>query len=658
MADQKEPNGTTPVLGTTPPVDTMNAPVTGQLQAPAAAPVNIPPIAPDVQGATPGAAAPSSLGTPAAQPGVAGASTVGPNTHGILGEIFQTLAGGKKKEWVQTEQGPVATYRDLKPGEMARGILAAAITGLAAGYDPAMRGKGPAMSSAFSAGFKGEEAAREKQAGKEEQEAQEQFKNKTLSDEMALKKQKAAQDQLESVSRMQLQETEKKKLAQEIDVNNVKLTQEQQDRQIKMENDYDSATASGWKELDHPTTPGQTFGFADAAEAQKYAEAHGAHLIHPGEFNTAVKWNPIKNVWVPMEQPKGYDDLKQVRFAKLDKNGNPMRDPKDATKYIPDGSRDANGNLHVPAEMTNKDYYNITLQDQTQRDMKAKSSDLLAQASERLELMKKDKEMAGTYSRYAEAQGQPYAVNLKDGSWIMSDQDRSKQLSAATGMLFKYKAAEQKAQSELEAAIPGSDAEKEARASLEQARLGVDQTAAEVAQYKTKISKSGSLAAGYVNQYTDESGFNAKKATDAFEKAVSAGQYKATMTPEDIDQARKKLQAYAQNKQAEKSTGPTVGAAVLDKAKQIALSQLKTGADPEQIIQQLVAAAGDKAKFSDSDLNQIRASLQAPAGKVRMVNDAGDIKDVDAKDVSAVQAGGYKVVGQKAAPEAVGAYLK
>src|SRR5208282_389560 len=136
-------------------------------------------------------AVPTQAPAAASAPGAAAPSQLSPGDKAkhVLGDIFQTIAGGKKVVYTQGPDGPVKTYQDLKPGEMARGILAAAITGLASGYDPANRGKGPAMSSAFAGGFKGEQEQRDKQAGQQEKEAQQTFANKNASDEMLMKKQ-------------------------------------------------------------------------------------------------------------------------------------------------------------------------------------------------------------------------------------------------------------------------------------------------------------------------------------------------------------------------------------------------------------------------------------------------------------------------------------
>src|SRR5208337_1378102 len=75
-------------------------------------------VAPSAQPSPAPTAAPTPV-TPAQAPApTPGTPTAEAQHHGVLGEIFQTLAGGKKKVWQQTDKGPVATYQDLKPGEM------------------------------------------------------------------------------------------------------------------------------------------------------------------------------------------------------------------------------------------------------------------------------------------------------------------------------------------------------------------------------------------------------------------------------------------------------------------------------------------------------------------------------------------------------------
>ncbi len=168
--------------------------------------------APDLGvGSIPGDSAVSSVGgtqpPPAApagtQPNIdpnAAPGTVEPH-HGMLASIFQDLAGGKKTIWRQTENGPVPVKENLQPGEMARGILAAALTGLAAGY----KYRGPnAPAKAFSAGAEGEDTRRETQAAQAKTQAQDEFRNKNVADEMTLRKMQNARDQQRSISRVRL----------------------------------------------------------------------------------------------------------------------------------------------------------------------------------------------------------------------------------------------------------------------------------------------------------------------------------------------------------------------------------------------------------------------------------------------------------------------
>jgi hypothetical protein len=142
---------------------------------------------------------PGGVAAPAEVPG----RSVGDTTKHVLGDIFQTLAGGQKTVWRQTPDGPVQDKVDLKPGEMARGILAAALTGLAGGYDPANRGKGPAMAAAFSGGFKANEQRVEKQEEKQQTEAQQEFKNQGVAQERLLAAHRDAMAQQESIREAQ-----------------------------------------------------------------------------------------------------------------------------------------------------------------------------------------------------------------------------------------------------------------------------------------------------------------------------------------------------------------------------------------------------------------------------------------------------------------------
>src|SRR5579863_9090475 len=167
-------------------------------------------------------AAPPDVGTPGApdtstaigqQPPPAAPAGTQPNTdpnavpgsveakHGVLASVFQDIAGGKKTTWRQTDQGPVAVKENLQPGEIARNILAAALTGLAGGYSPAVRGKGAGAAAA--AGFEANDQRVEQQKKQAQDQAQEQFKNKNVADEVTLRKAANAREQQHSINEAQ-----------------------------------------------------------------------------------------------------------------------------------------------------------------------------------------------------------------------------------------------------------------------------------------------------------------------------------------------------------------------------------------------------------------------------------------------------------------------
>ncbi|MGA7833672.1 MAG: hypothetical protein WCA31_00515, partial [Acidimicrobiales bacterium] len=269
----------------------------------------------------------------------------------VLGEIFQTLAGGKKIVYTQGPNGPVKTYQDLKPGEMARGILAAAITGLASGYDPANRGKGPAMSSAFASGYKGEDQERKGLEAQKEQEAQQQFTNQGIAEERKLRLQKAAQDQQESATRMAESTAHTKIMVDEAAEHKELFTETRNQHNLDQinQNDADRNSMTVLRDgLGRPRT------FATWEEAHEALLKDPNQLLHPGEYDTKIDMDPISSMYTVYEKPKGYDTKETERFAKLDKDGNPERD-KDGN-YIPNGQKGPDGQVMSPTPMTGARY--------------------------------------------------------------------------------------------------------------------------------------------------------------------------------------------------------------------------------------------------------------------------------------------------------------
>jgi len=345
---------------------------------PASTAGTVAPAAPDIQ--APAAAAPAPVATspaaPAAPP-APGTPAADAQHHGALGEIFQTLAGGKKKEWVQTDQGPVAQYRDLKPGEMARGILAAAITGLAAGYDPANRGKGaPPMSAAFSAGFKGNEERQEKEAGKAQSEAQEQFKNAGVSQQRMLDLHKDAREQQASYERALehtkiMAEADQRIAKNEIDAKHEAIEWNQK-QELHLQNLKDlGATIM--------QVNGQPLTFANKDEAEKWitsSQANHSIAIRPGKFDTVYEQDPETGTWSIWQKPADRN-RPQWLGVQVDKNGDPVL--KDG-KMQPDKDRPLygmNGQPIVPADrMTPQEFY-----DRNEKTIDMRSKRLLQEAT-------------------------------------------------------------------------------------------------------------------------------------------------------------------------------------------------------------------------------------------------------------------------------------
>jgi hypothetical protein len=277
------------------------------------------------------------------QPGTQAAADL---HHGALGEIFQTLAGGKKKEWQQTPQGPVATYRDLKPGEMARGILAAAITGLAGGYDPENRGKGPAMASAFSGGFKANEKRVEKQQGKEEGEAQEQFKNEGLSQERALRLHQDAREQMKSIEEATNSYQENRLREVQIAMGQHNLDKDTRAEQAIKTKEWENHVNFDTRVVD-PTTK-KPVDFVDQNALQDFANAHPEISIRHGKYDTVVAQDPVTGHWTLFQKPWDID-RPQWLGVEVKEDGTPKKDAKG--EMIIDKERpalDENGKPFLP----------------------------------------------------------------------------------------------------------------------------------------------------------------------------------------------------------------------------------------------------------------------------------------------------------------------
>lgn len=121
--------------------------------------------------------------------------------HSLIGRAFDQIAKNQINEWVQTPTGPQQVTRNAQPGEFARNILAAALTGLAAGYAPEVRGKGPG--AAASAGFFAAQGRKDQLADKAAAQAQTEYKNKQEADRTTLEKGRYDMDWQRHLNEMQ-----------------------------------------------------------------------------------------------------------------------------------------------------------------------------------------------------------------------------------------------------------------------------------------------------------------------------------------------------------------------------------------------------------------------------------------------------------------------
>ncbi|MDE2106156.1 MAG: hypothetical protein KGL39_53530, partial [Patescibacteria group bacterium] len=181
------------------PKDVPNAPVTTppDVTAGAAPPADLAAAAPVPTAAPAGPPTPTGATVFPARPG----APVSDEHHRMIGRVFNTIFTNKTEDWAQTPQGPVKVQREMAPGEVARGILAAAVTGMAAGYAPAVRGRGPG--AAASAGFEAAKEQREADAATKERQAQEQFKTAGEAQEREIRAAENARAQVRSVEESQ-----------------------------------------------------------------------------------------------------------------------------------------------------------------------------------------------------------------------------------------------------------------------------------------------------------------------------------------------------------------------------------------------------------------------------------------------------------------------
>ena len=584
--------------------------------------------------------------TPAqAAPGTAAGLTPQPPTAGqtakhVLGDIFQTLAGGQKTVWEQTPNGPMPTKVDLKPGEMARGILAAAITGLAGGYDPANRGKGPAMASAFSGGFKANEQRVEKQEGKQEQEAQQEFKNLGISEERQLAAHRDALAQQESIRAAQ---------KHNIDMQVTKTNLERGER-LDAEHIADRDAADSTKLIDAKNSGGVPVKDADGTvlafksdhDLMQYVQASDANAARVFGTNQMMNTERLRDPSTGMiyvyQRPID-DHTPRWMGVQTDKEGKPVLDKEGKMQidkanpwYGPDGKARVPASKMTPAE------FNADLRSSQQirgEELRNKLTSVeIAQHNEEYNQMVKNDNAQKLAEKHLAEAGDDLdnpIVTADDKNYMMNTV-----LHQSQGASVLVKTLEDEINKK-EAADP-KDPE------LPALRTQADTAKQQLQQYQSQaqmLSKNGTQ---------------------------SIIDYQRRIHGDDIDAIKKDISTLP----------PAQQKIVLDGVKKPAIpsdplvAQMidafgKAGSSKEQIVASIEKQL-QAGRINLQQANQVYnyhgitppGSAAVPAGKVRMQGPGGpsDVKDVDQKDVSAVQAGGYKVVGEQPAAEPAGQYLK
>ena len=580
--------------------------------------------------------------------------------HGVLGEIFQTLAGGKKAVWKQDAAGnPVKTYEDLKPGEMAMGILAAAVTGMAGGY-AAKTGGGPAgKARAFSAGFQAEQQAADKKEAKGAEEAQQEFKNRNISDEKKLLIERNVREQQKSISDLQTADIERQSMSQNIRQGKEIFDNKMLDDQIKRGADWNSYMNSGFTEMPHPTEEGKNFGFATYKDASEAGNAHPEMLAGLPDHNTIIAYNPATGLFVPLMKPKGYDEKAEMRFGKPD--------PKHKGQWLPTGQKDETGQVIQPQMMTGADYQSRIAKLDAHASSKATAAEKYAIAAKYNEEMQANKDVKLMNSRLADAGNNPYAVDIDTANWMLNGNDRAQLQNLYMTAGAKYAASAQSYASDLQKGFANPADEAVARDQMQKALEMTNMYKQKLAELGSNVDRSTALGASFVQKFTHDGKFDADKALEHFDDNIKKGKYAVSgLTKDDLNAARdyvvKQQQAVAAAKAAKEAKPTTKEAAT-----QVEPNKLVYLQDPSKLqaakanIQDLTKAG----KTEDQIVEEINNSQSlAPGDKTFLINEMKGLNDVrpgmtmmkDPKtnktinvsndDTAQWQQKGYQVVGQ------------
>ncbi len=393
-----------------------------------------PPVAPDLgAGSVPGDSSADALGGTQPRPPLPKGTQLNtdPNAvpgsaethHGLLASIFQDIAGGKRTEYRSTENGPVPVKVNLRPGEMAQSILSAALVGLAGGLKT-HGGPGGNKGQAFAAGFEAEEAQKEKQETEKKENAQKQFQNQNVADEMTLRKAANARDQQRSIDAAQEHILHMDQSRQQIEQGKFDFAERTLEFEQRQADRMNLLSTLGAKPITYPDgKPVQEFN--SPTEAAEWANKNSALAINPGKYNTVFEVDPVTNRYVIMQKPLSWDDPTWLGVKKDPKTNLPIKD-KDG-QMIPDGSfKGTNGKVEVPAgQMTPHQMYDsqIRLLDLRNKELSRE------EALEHLKNMKreraKDEQQVRADDEWNRANGNPDAIDPKTGNFILSPSSRT-----------------------------------------------------------------------------------------------------------------------------------------------------------------------------------------------------------------------------------------
>lgn len=283
-------------------------------------------------------AVPQKLTAPAP---TATASLTPTNRQGWLGKVFQTLAGGARTEYsVDPQTGQMTeTKVPLKPGEMFRGILAGALTGLAAGATE----HGPhAGMEALGAGYVGRSEQLQQQDTLKRQEAQQEFQNEGEAQTRTLQLHADYRAQQASIRDAQTHQMQMKLWQAQLSNDNFQNAQNVLAAHEKQVAQWNADAALGLTPLAVNGQPLPEFNSPDDAWA--YLQQNpGLIKSAIGNGQTRLRLDPQTMQYAIMVKPPDSSDLKWYG-AKMDPNnpGKPLRDK--AGGVIPDGSlKDSSG---------------------------------------------------------------------------------------------------------------------------------------------------------------------------------------------------------------------------------------------------------------------------------------------------------------------------